>query len=132
MKWICCATLMTVVVNVMALPAAADYSSCQFDAQHKVTGELGGTIKDVRQAHLSVRANVLQADIGMARKARRLSEKQADALWKRVDRVRYNADGWVAKQGFLGAGKRATYDRDLVPWPASFVHREDHPTEHAD
>jgi hypothetical protein len=96
-----------------AAPAPADYPSCRLDEQRAVTGEVGGAIKDPLQAHISVRINVLQADIGNARKARRLSQKQADALWKRADRVRRDTDRFVKQQGFLSAAERASYDREL-------------------
>jgi len=111
-------SLMFVVLAVGATGATAqtprqDYPSCNRTEQHAVEGELGGSIKDPRQAHTSVRANILQADIGTARKARRISERQGTQLWQRVDRVRRATDRFVAKQGFLSAAERASYDREL-------------------
>lgn len=111
-------SLMFVVLSVCASAAAAqtprqDYPSCNRTEQHAVKGELGGSIKDPRQAHISVRANILQADIGTARKARRISERQGMQLWRRVDRVRRATDRFVAKQGFLSAAERTSYDREL-------------------
>ena len=96
-----------------AQPPRQDYPSCDTARQHGVTGSLGGSIRDPRQAHVSVRANILQADIGTARKARRLTESQAARLWRQVDGVRKAADGLVRKQGFLSAAERASYDRQL-------------------
>lgn len=96
-----------------AATVPADYPSCRLDEQRAVQGDVGGAIADPLQAHVSVRVNVLQADIGNARKARRLSQKQADALWKKADRVRRDTDGFVKQQGFLSAAERASYDREL-------------------
>lgn len=101
------------VSHAAPAPAPADYPSCRLDEQRAVPGEVGGAIKDPLQAHISVRINVLQADIGNARKARRLSQRQADALWKRADRVRRDTDRFVRQQGFLSAAERASYDREL-------------------
>ena len=58
-----------------------------------------------------MRANILQADISTARKARRLSQNEAQSLWNAVARVRHDANRFVAKQGFLSAGETASYDR---------------------
>ncbi|CAM3527786.1 hypothetical protein [Paracidovorax anthurii] len=90
-----------------------DYPSCDLPAQRNLTGQTGGTITDPLQAHISVRANILQADIGTARKARRISERQAERLWHRVDKVRKDTDRFVRQQGFLSAAERASYDRAL-------------------
>ena len=48
-----------------------------------------------------------------ARKARRLTQPQAQKLWQQVERVRRDANAAVASQGFLSAGERASYDRAL-------------------
>ncbi|BCA63283.1 hypothetical protein HMP09_2517 [Sphingomonas sp. HMP9] len=90
-----------------------DYPSCNRTDQHAVAGQRGGSITDARQAHISVRANILQADIGTARKARRITERQSAQLWQRVDKIRRATDRFVAKQGFLSAAERASYDREL-------------------
>jgi len=110
--------LTTLLATLAAIPASAqptrrDYPSCNLAQQHRLRAPTGGTIRDSRQAHLSMRANILQADIGNARKARRLTQPQAQTLWKEVDRVRRDADHFVAKQGFLSAGEAASYDRAL-------------------
>lgn len=111
---------MTVLITALALAAtgagtripARDYPSCDLRAQHALVGVPGGSIRD-RQAHVALRANILQADIGNARKARRLTQQQADTLWQRVERVRHGSDGFTRQQGFLSAGERASYDRAL-------------------
>ncbi|KND59122.1 hypothetical protein BVER_02594c [Candidatus Burkholderia verschuerenii] len=113
MKALPIAGLLLMAASAIASPPTAEYPSCQIKAQHAVTGETGDAITDVRQAHIRDRANILQADIGTARKTRRLSQAQADSLWKRVDRVRHEADDFVVKQGFLSAAERAGYDREL-------------------
>ncbi|MEN4646929.1 hypothetical protein ABEG74_22015 [Pantoea agglomerans] len=89
-----------------------EWPSCDIKAQHDVKGETG-SIKDPLQAHISVRINVLQADIGNARKARHLTEAQSEQLWQQAGRVRKDADGYVKQQGFLSAAERASYDREL-------------------
>lgn len=89
------------------------FPSCNLGEQHSLVGELGGTIKDPGQAHISMRANILQADISTARKARRLSQPTADRLWKDVQRVRANTDAFAQKQDFLSAAERASYERKL-------------------
>ncbi len=105
--------LVASATGAVAQTPRQDYPSCNRTEQHAVAGQLGGSIKDPRQAHISVRANILQADIGTARKARRISERQAAQLWQRVDKVRRATDRFVAKQGFLSAAERASYDREL-------------------
>lgn len=90
-----------------------EWPSCDIKAQHDVKGKTGGSIKDPLQAHISVRINVLQADIGNARKARHLTEAQSEQLWQQAGRVRKDADGYVKQQGFLSAAERASYDREL-------------------
>jgi hypothetical protein len=90
-----------------------DYPSCDLAQQHRLRAPTGGTIRDSRQAHIAMRADILQADIGNARKARRLSQGEAQRLWQRVAQIRRDADGFVVKQGFLSAGETASYDRAL-------------------
>lgn len=89
------------------------WPSCDIKAQHDLKGETGGSIRDPLQAHISVRVNVLQADIGNARKARHLTEAQSEQLWRHADRIRKDTDGDVKQQGFLSAAERASYDREL-------------------
>lgn len=89
------------------------WPSCDIKAQHDAKGETGGSIRDPLQSHISVRINVLQADIGSARKARHLTEAQSKQLWQQAGRVRKDADGFVKQQGFLSAAERASYDREL-------------------
>jgi hypothetical protein len=96
-----------------ALSFTQEWPSCDVKAQHDVKGETGGSIKDPLQAHVSVRVNVLQADISNARKARHLTEAQSEQLWQQAGRVRKDADGYVKQQGFLSAAERASYDREL-------------------
>ncbi|PEI02223.1 hypothetical protein CRM79_22580 [Pantoea agglomerans] len=90
-----------------------DWPSCDVKVQHYVQGETGESIKDPLLAHISVRINVLQADIGNAREARYLTETQSEQLWQKADRVRKEADGYVKHQGFLSAAERVSYDREL-------------------
>ena len=85
--------------------------SCNLEQQRALPGELGGSINDPLQAHVSMRANVLQADVSTARKARRISEAQATAFSERIAQVRSQSDALVQRQGFLSAAERASFDR---------------------
>lgn len=89
------------------------WPSCDIKAQHDAKGETSGSIRDPLQAHISVRVNVLQADISNARKVRHLTESQSEQLWRHADRIRKDTDGYVKQQGFLSAAERASYDREL-------------------
>lgn len=110
----------TLVLSLLLIPfisdaalTAPDYPGCNVNVQRQITGETGGSMSDPLQAHISVRANILQADIGTARKARVLTQLRADKLWQRVEVVRRDTDRLVQKQGFLSAAERASYDREL-------------------
>lgn len=96
-----------------AQPMRQDYPSCNLTQQRTLKGQTGGTTRDPRQAHIAMRADILQADISTARKARRLTQPQAQKLWDKVERVRRDAKAFVVKQGFLSAAERASYDRAL-------------------
>ncbi|MDT3719001.1 hypothetical protein [Pseudomonas oryzihabitans] len=85
--------------------------SCNLEQQRALPGELGGSISDPLQAHISMRANVLQADVSTARKARRISQEQANAFSERIAQVRGQSDALVQQQGFLSAAERASFDR---------------------
>lgn len=87
--------------------------SCGLQMQRALEGETGGTITDVRQAHISARANVLAADISTARKARKITEAEANQMTSRVQDVRVKTQGFVDQQGFLSAAENASFDREL-------------------
>ncbi|MGU3389260.1 hypothetical protein [Sphingomonas sp. M1A8_2b] len=91
----------------------SQYPSCDLTAQHALKSPTGGSITDARQAHISMRANILEADLGTARKARRLTQSETERLFKRVENVRHATNRFVKKQGFLSAAERASYDREL-------------------
>lgn len=110
----------TLVLSLLVIPFLSDaaltapsYPGCNIKEQRLIKGETGGSVSDPLQAHISVRSNILQADISTARKARVLTQSRADKLWQRVEVVRHDADNLVKKQGFLSAGERASYDREL-------------------
>lgn len=87
-----------------------DYPSCNVTQQrHLRTGSGKTTMQD----HVSMRANILQSDIGTAGKARPITKEQSQRLWNRVDVIRRASDRLVARQGFLSAAERASYDRQL-------------------
>jgi hypothetical protein len=68
---------------------------------------------------LATRANVLQADIATARKARALTQPQADALWQQADKVRQRVAGKVR----LPVATRAEAHRTLESIAAQLCHR---------
>lgn len=117
------AALGLMAAGVDAQTMAQRYPSCDLKAQRTVKGDIGGSITDPRQAHISVRANVLQADLSSARKARRLTQADTDRLYKRVQTVRSGADRYTKKQGFLSAGEVASYDSELDAVAARICHR---------
>lgn len=112
MKVLVAAALVFVAAHASA-QALPRYPSCNLQAQRALRGDTGGSITDPRQAHISMRANILQADLSSARKARHLTQAAADRLYKRVETVRAGANGYTKKQGFLSAAEVASYDREL-------------------
>lgn len=123
MKLLVAAVLALTATGVNAQTLAGQYPSCNLKAQHALKGRLGGAIKDPRQAHISMRANVLEADLGNARTARRLTQPATDRLYKQVETVRNGADLYTKKQGFLSAGEVASYDRELDAVAMQVCHR---------
>ncbi|KTT30178.1 hypothetical protein NS201_14495 [Pseudomonas oryzihabitans] len=94
-------------------PADLGLPSCDLAQQRALPGELGGSITDPLQAHISMRANVLQADVSTARIARRISQQQANQFSERIAQVRQRSDDFVKQQGFLSAAERASFDREF-------------------
>lgn len=110
--------LLLIMVTITATGAEArrwqrDYPSCNLAQQRGLESTTGGGIKDARQAHISMRANILQADIGSASKARPISKEFAERLWMRVDTVREATRMTVSKLGRLSVADRSRYDRQL-------------------
>lgn len=112
MKVLVAAALVFVAADASA-QASQQYPSCNLQAQRALRGDTGGSITDPRQAHISMRANILQADLSTARKARHLTQAAANRLYNRVEAVRTGANGYTKKQGFLSAAEVASYDREL-------------------
>ncbi|NJP03565.1 hypothetical protein HBH25_22310 [Pseudomonas sp. hsmgli-8] len=113
MKHIVFASLLALNMTATAAQQRLDFPSCDIQNQREVVGKTGGQIADPRQAHISVRANVLSADISTSRKARRITEVEAQRMVKRVEDVRYRTNRFVEQQGFLSAAEKASYDREL-------------------
>lgn len=113
MKFLMPVALVCAAIGANAQAATPSYPSCDLDAQHATPGDTGGSIKDASQAHLSARANVLEADIGSARKARHLTKTQTSVLWQRTETVRKNADSLVREHGAISPEDRATAEREL-------------------
>ena len=113
MKYVILAPLLALSLNAVAAQQGPVLPSCDLQGQREVVGETGGQISDPRHAHISVRANVLTADIGSARKARKITQAEAERLNKRVESVRHQTDHYVAQQGFLSAAETASFDREF-------------------
>ena len=123
MKIMVAAALALTAAGASAQTLKQQYPSCDLKAQRALKGDMGGSIKDATQAHIAMRANIPQADIGNARKARRLTQAQTDELTGRVDAVRAGADGYTQQQGFLSAAEKASYDRELDAVAGQVCHR---------
>ncbi|MBB4618535.1 hypothetical protein [Sphingomonas abaci] len=113
MKILMAAALVSTAAAAHAQAPAKAYPSCNLTAQRALKGKVGGSITDPRQAHISVRANVLEADLSNARTARRLTQAMTSQLYNRVQAVRAGANRYTKSQGFLSADELASYDRAL-------------------
>ena len=113
MKFLTAVLLASLSSAALAAQPALDLPSCDLAGQRALPGEIGGSVKDAGQAHISERANVLVADIGTSRKARHITQDQAEKLTKRIESVRSQTEGFVKEQGFLSAGERASFDREF-------------------
>ena len=113
MKYSILASLLVLSLNASAAQQSSDLPSCNIKAQRELMGETGGKITDPRQAHISVRANILSADIGTTRKARKITQTQADQMIERVAAIRRQTDQFVQQQGFLSAAENASFDREF-------------------
>jgi hypothetical protein len=110
-------TLLIILAVFSAHAAAArpdvGLPGCNLDKQHALAGETGGQITDIRQAHISMRANILSADISTLRKALKITQVEADRMSKRVEDVRRQNNLLVTQQGFLSAAEKASFDREF-------------------
>ncbi|KTC38685.1 hypothetical protein AO269_15235 [Pseudomonas putida] len=91
MKYSILASLLVLSLNASAAQQSLDLPSCNIKAQRELVGETGGKITDPRQAHISVRANILSADIGTTRKARKITQAEASSFANR--KIRSNEVG---------------------------------------
>jgi hypothetical protein len=113
MKHIVFASLLALNMTATAAQQSLDLPSCDIQNQREVVGETGGQITDPRQVHISIRANVLNADISTSRKSRRITQVEAQHMLKRVEDIRYQTNRFVEQQGFLSAAEKASYDHEL-------------------
>lgn len=88
----------------------ADYPSCTV---HRQQQSKSGTGRGANQAHIQMRANILQADLATASKAQRISKQRSKLLWNRVDAIRNASNTSNAKRGYIGAVEKASFDRKL-------------------
>ncbi|CAG9297860.1 hypothetical protein [Celerinatantimonas diazotrophica] len=80
--------------RVMAFPAQG---GCKLAQQHQITGKVGRAIHNAAQAHVVVRANMLEASLSNAVQAGVLSYQQGHKQWLEVHSVRQQALAY--KQG---------------------------------
>jgi len=106
-------SLLALSLNAVAAQQSIDLPSCDVQGQHAVVGEIGGQISDPGQAHISVRANILSTDIGTLRKARKITQVEANRMIKHIVTIRNQTDRFVNQQGFLSAAERASFDREF-------------------
>lgn len=107
------ASLLALSLNAVAAQQNLDLPSCDLQGQRELVGEISGKIIDTRQAHISVRANVLSADIGTTRKARRITQSEAEQMIKSIEAIRQQTDRFVEEQGFLSAAEKASFEREF-------------------
>lgn len=96
-----------------AAPSSPFWPSCDISVQHGIGADNGSSDGDPLLSHVSLRVNVIQADVGTARKAGKLSESQTEMIWHHADRIRADATRYASEQGFLSAAERASLDREL-------------------
>ena len=113
MKYKILASLVVVSLNAVGAQNSFELQSCDVQSQRAVVGETGGRISDIWQAHISVRANVLSADISTTRKARKITQVEAERMYNRVESIRHQNDRFVEQQGFLSAAEKASFDREF-------------------
>lgn len=113
MKYKIVALLTALSLNAVAAQKTFELPSCDVQGQRAVAGEVGGQISDIRQAHISVRANVLNADISTTLKARKITEVEAERMFNRIEMIRQQNDRFVEQQGFLSAAEKASFDREF-------------------
>lgn len=113
MRILVAAAFATLSLSALAAEPVPHLSGCNLVEQRALEGRTGGTITDKNEAHVSTRASVLQADIGSLYRGGHLPQKQADQLYNRIEKIRSDSAGFVKTQGFLSAGERASYDREL-------------------
>lgn len=100
-------------VGALPYPQSDTWPSCNVEVQHRLAVNTGVSDGDPLQAHISIRASVLQRDISTALEDRYLSESQAAQMWHRVDLIRRDSDSYRKGHKFLGAAELAAYDREL-------------------
>lgn len=100
-------------LNALAGQPSAMLPSCDLVGQRALVGKTGEQITDIRQAHISARATVLDADISTARKARKITEAEANEMTNRIKDVQLEIQSFVTQQGFLSAAENASFDREL-------------------
>ncbi|MBD8708610.1 hypothetical protein IFT47_18435 [Pseudomonas sp. CFBP 13711] len=113
MKHIFFTSLFVFSLTATAAQQSLNLPSCDIQNQQETAGETGGQISDPGQAHISVRANVLSADISTSRKGRGITEVEAQRMVKRVENVRNETNRFVEQQGFLSAAEKASFDREF-------------------
>ncbi|KRP58242.1 hypothetical protein [Pseudomonas trivialis] len=109
--------LMLLGTTILSLNAFAqstlELPSCNLPQQRVQVAQTGGQMTDPRQAHISQRANILAADVSTSRKARKLTQAEADHLVKRIEEIRRQSNRAVKQKGHLSAADSAAFDDEL-------------------
>ncbi|WP_313739989.1 hypothetical protein [Pseudomonas sp.] len=99
--------------SAQAAQLLKDYPSCTTSAQEANHLKATGPTEDPLHNHILARVEALSDDLRSAKRTRTVSASDASALIDRIEAVRASADRDVKGQGFLSAGERASYDREL-------------------
>lgn len=95
-----------------------DYPSCYIAARRSLYGHVHNRTDNHDETHTSWRTQILQADIGNARKSRRLTETEAEELWRQVERILTEA--YTDSEGHGSANPPHLEDRetalDAIAW----------------
>ncbi len=99
------------------------FPSCDIEMQRAVTGQLTSSDAGFNQEHLQIRADFLEADIETARTASILTDAEAAKALEDIRAIGKESDGFAQEQGFVSAGERASYDRQMDAIAATFCPR---------
>lgn len=99
-------------LTFISIPSLAfqPQGGCDLNQQHAITGLTGGKIKNEAQAHISMRANMLQADLSNAVKAGAIPRTDASTYARKVEQIRKSA---LSQNNGISPASLSEYDREL-------------------